>query len=468
MNIAATTKRPHGGGSGGATPKPVVPGVGALMADTLVDSFGVRTAFSEKSSGAYGGWASSTNVGDGSITPIVTALTTLGVRHVREGLRAASGTTVAGAEATNQKAAFLTLSAAGIKLISSLGNITSSPPVSAYLDWVLANFTTPTDVFEYFEGPNEPNGTGAPSNWPDLVAQRVKDAYVACRTNATYSTLSTIGLVNSSIQGGASQHTLFDNAASAIGGGVAAENFIDYGCYHVYCGQATPGVTLPSWNVQTRGDLARGDANGKGVMCTESGMFDTPDPATPPFVYHPIDVQNVYAPRMLLEHIYRGEKRHYWFELLDDHAPASTNKEDHFGLISYGSTYPVKATYTTMKYLFDLTKDPGAVFTPAGLNMTTTGTGADYRQVVFKKRGVTGKYYLAVWRDVSVWDWNTQTAATVSPTTVTVTLGSAQPVTLHNPSRQSTIAKGTVSSFTVDTATGLTGLRGEVVVAEIG
>lgn len=443
----------------------------ALPADRLVDSFGVRTIFAERSGGAYGGWTNPSTVGNGDITPIVDAMVDLGVRHVREGIRAASSTVVTGTSATNQKNAFIELAAAGIKVMSSFGTATGDPAITTYLNWVLANFGTPTDVFEYFEGPNEPNPSSPPAGWADDVAARVKELHTQVRTNGTYAALSSIGLVNSSIQGGATPHGEFQAAAAAIGGGVAAENFLDYANYHVYPGQANGGTdtSKPSWQIDTRNGNAQNDAPGKGVMCTESGMFDTVDPATPAFTYHPIDVQNVYIPRMLLEHIYRGEARHYWFEFLDDHDPSSTDKEDHFGLIEYGSTYPVKDTYTTMKYLFDLTADPGYLnYSPNALTLNTSGSApSDFRQLLFKKHG-TGKHYLCMWRDVSIWNLDTSALTTVTPVSLTIGLDTAKRVVLHNPSRQEATSLGTVSSFAVNTAPGLSGLRGEVIVAEIG
>lgn len=443
--------------------KTPLPEVAALPADSLLDSFGVRVAFNEQS-GPYGGWQSPAVVGNGDITPVLDRLTDLGIRHVREGIKTQSNTSVTGAMVANQLETFPVVAARGMKFISSLGNIkfkSDDPPVQAYLDWVLANFPNPTDVFEYFEGPNEPNQTGAPASWPADVAWRVKDAYIFTRTNPKYAALSSIPLVNASIQGGPEPHQLYDAAAEAIGGGVAARNFIDFGCYHIYCGHATGpagDLSVPSYQVTARNGYAKGDAGGKNCLCTESGMFDVVDPTkTQTATYHPADVQRVYGPRIVLEHFLRGEERYYWFQFLDK---TGTDSEDHMGLVGYGPTYPVKPSYTAMKYLFDLTKDPGNLnFDPRPLNMTVTGAGSDYRQVLLKKRG--GKRYLCMWRDVCIWDNYTLKPVDVAPTNVSVTLGAGKSVALHNPSQGTARPLGWVSGFTVP-------LSGEVIVAEVG
>jgi hypothetical protein len=172
----------------------------------------------------------------------------------------------------------------------------------------------------------------------------------------------------------------------------------------------------------------------------------------------PEDVAGIYMPRLLLEHVGRGEQRMYSYELIDSFAdPELTNPEAHFGLLRHDLS--PKPAYTAMKRLLALLADPGPAFTPGALAVTATGFPADARYLLTEKRD--GTFVLLVWRDVSIYDPVAQQPLEVEPVHSTLTFETPRALTVHRPSTSAEpVARRTSTELPLR-------LDGEVVAVEI-
>jgi len=106
-------------------------------------------------------------------------------------------------------------------------------------------------------------------------------------------------------------------------------------------------------------------------------------------------------PRALLEHFRRGVRRTYSYELLDEFPdPGLEERESNWGLLR--NDLSKKPAFDAVGNLLNILKDPGSGFAPGSLDYSLEGNTERLRQMLLQKRD--GSYYLALWRDTSVWD----------------------------------------------------------------
>ncbi len=148
----------------------------------------------------------------------------------------------------------------------------------------------------------------------------------------------------------------------------------------------------------------------------------------------PSDLIGVYADRLLMEHVSRGNDM-YWFELLNNYPPTSTNQEHFWGLVSVPEAEPTSwqplPAYRTFRRFLSLMEDGDAPYSPPALPISLGGA-SDVKSYLVGKRD--GSYMLALWRDVSIWDRTTSTRLDPPAASVTVTFDVPKQVTVYKPS----------------------------------
>ena len=127
-----------------------------------------------------------------------------------------------------------------------------------------------------------------------------------------------------------------------------------------------------------------------------------------------------YVVRTVLEYFQAGLARTYFYELIDEGTDPA-DREDHFGLLRADGT--PKPAYTALKRLIALLGDPGPAFSPGQLSYAVRGADRGTQQLLFGKRD--GRFYLALWQEVSSFDIASK--RDVSSPAVDVVLELAQP-----------------------------------------
>jgi hypothetical protein len=197
--------------------------------------------------------------------------------------------------------------------------------------------------------------------------------------------------------------------------------WLDYGNMHPY-----PGNRNPEWSLNPSGgdefDLAANNSGDKPVMATETGYHNAlqyPDAG-----HRPVSERaaGIYVPRLLLDYFgqasSRGQtvKRSFLYELIDE-------TDDHrFGLLR--NDLSEKPAYKSLKNLLALLEDRGPAFDPGSLDYSLDGATTELRRLLLQKRD--GSFWLALWRDVDVWDESS--GGDLYPGEQHVTLRLARPV----------------------------------------
>lgn len=364
-----------------------IPMVSARPASTLVQSVGVGTHL------AYPG----TPYLD--VNAVQQALTTLGVRHLRDNLQ--SGNPM-------QYAAMRQLAGAGMRFDLVMGRPDSWDTPQRLVDTLATSL--PTGVVESVEGANEWNLRGG-LDWVAELRAHQAALYAAVKANPVTRDLPVLA------------------PSLGLRSGYAAlgdlSRVVDLGNAHLY-----PGARKPSTLIDLITSAQQAVAPHKPVVFTESGYHDAMNAVGghPPA---PEDVVGIYAPRMLLDHILAGTRRLYLYELLDERPdPTGTDAEGSFGLLR--NDFTAKPAYTALKNLLALTADPGPAFQPGTLGYQVNGGSADLRQLLLQKRD--GTFVLLLWRDVSVYDRLLHRRVPVSPDRMTLQLAEPATVTVSRPS----------------------------------
>lgn len=368
------------------TPMPAVP------ADSVVDGYGVGIHL------AY------LNTPYSNATAVADALSNLGVRHVRDDLYMNNPL---------QYAAIRTVAERGIRFDLITGRPTSPDAPAAYVHTVATQL--PKGSVESLEGTNEWDlFSGGSSDWAAQLRQRQEDLYAAAKANPATANLPVL-----------SPALAFRWNYPAVGD---LSPYADVANAHMY-----PGGYEPSNEVARVTAALQGAVSGKPVVATESGYHNALNTTNG---HHPVpeDVAGVYMPRLLLEHLRRGEKRVYSYELIDEFdEPGLTDPEAHFGLLRHDLS--PKPAYTAMKNLLGLVSDPGPAFSPGSLAVKADGFPADGRYLLTQKRN--GEFVLLLWRDVRVYDPITQERLPVTPAPVTLRLGETADLHVYRPSEGS-------------------------------
>ena len=217
-------------------------------------------------------------------------------------------------------------------------------------------------------------------------------------------------------------------------------DYVDYGNFHPYPGGnafnnpfAYAGIRKYYW-----------DSNFPSIALDEHPInFST---YRPPFGDRPMvatetgystytngqseSVHGRYIPRLYFEYFRLGIARTCIYELIDEFTDP-TSREARFGLLRRDVT--PKPAYTAIENIIDLLEDPGPAFTPDSLDLDITvdpppGYGRTYfvHSSLLQKRD--GRFYLAVWHEISLNDTSVQPPRELTHPAMPTTLTFGEPV----------------------------------------
>jgi hypothetical protein len=378
--------------------------VAARSAESFVESIGVNTHTYYTDSVYYR-----------SFSTVEQRLRELGIHHIRENLMP---------ERPDQYERLNQLAAAGIKSTLILGAPEDGRSGLNELTSILSSDLRGS--VDAVEGPNEYDLHGD-SSWMSNLAPYQSQLYSAIKSNPALAALPVIGpsLGNTNSDG------------SNISGS------LDYGNIHSY-----PNGEAPEDNVSRLLSMATDMSGSKPVMATETGYHTalnwTGD-------HKPVSeaAEATYMPRLFLDYFSRGIVRTFSYELVDEFPnPGNDESESNFGLL-HNDLSP-KPAFTALKNLTSILADPGPAFTPAKLAYTVSGDQSGLQQVLLQKSD--GSYYLALWRDNSVWNNESLTALSAPEGSVKLNFGSTPggveeyvPNSSSQPLRSIAAADGAVS-----------------------
>lgn len=389
--VAGLGATPASAARSGGTPEPrrAIRALDAVPADSLVDSYGVGIHL---------------NFLD---TPyrdhdaVARALADLGVRHVRDDLFL---------DAPRQYDAIRTVARdAGVRFDLIMGRPDRPGTPEDYVETVATQL--PGRAVESLEGVNEWDLFGGGTDWVTAMSTWQRRLYKAAKATPATADLPVLA-----------PSLAFGRNYSQTGD---LSPYADVANAHIY-----PGGFPPSNLIGQITQAMLQLVSGKPLITTEAGYHNAVN-TTNGHRPVPEDVAGVYLPRLLLEHVLRGEQRVYSYELIDEFEdPGAVDPEAHFGLLR--RDWSPKPAYTAMKNLLALLDDPGPSFRPGALAVAADGLPTDARYVLTEKRD--GRFVLLLWRDVSVWDPVNRQRQAVTPADVTVRLDEARRLQVYRPS----------------------------------
>jgi len=362
----------------------------AKPADTLVESMGVNIHMTYGST-AYG-----------NVPAVQRMLSTLGVRHVRDG-----GKYYPNDPAYNRSEFRLygDVASLGINFDFILNFVDSTDPNPMTLADMTALQTlaaTNAVKIDSLEGPNEVDLSGD-ANWIADTRDFMQSAY---SSNAEATGSSKPLVIGPSLAGPSADWSLLGNLT-------AYENA---GNIHAYA-----NTQYPSYNFGT--DLAEEEnvSGSQNIYVTEAGWSNGVN-ATDGSPNVTEDVAGRYMGRLFLETMLRGWQRTYVYELVDEIPdPGMTNTQAHFGL--FRKDYSPKPAAITIENMIALMSDKGyAKLATNTLSYSLSVPSPNVHHLLFQKHD--GSYWLILWQEVSDWSgWNGQGAPVTNPDVpVTLTL----------------------------------------------
>jgi len=201
--------------------------------------------------------------------------------------------------------------------------------------------------------------------------------------------------------------------------------YVDRGNLHPY-----PGGQPPLRNLADEALMMSQVSGKKPLVITEVG-YHTDMAFTGPHRPASERAVGVYTPRIALEAFRYGIERTYLYQLADIWSPAEAAgrsfpaSENSFGLLR--SDLTPKPSFLALRNLLQAVDGGSApVGAPGGLRIGLEGAGGDVRRLLL--RSADGSYALVLWRDVSVWDRDTQRDISPTPDRLDVVMG--QPISL--------------------------------------
>lgn len=346
----------------------------ARTADSFVESIGVDT-HTYYSDTAYKNF------------PMVEQrLEELGVHHIRENL--ATGR-------PDQYQHLNELAGAGIKSTLIMGSPENG---AAGLGELVQTLDTKlSGTVDAVEGPNEFDLSGAPDWMPRLAAYQAA-LYAAVKANPATASLPVLG-------------PALGNTNSES---IDISGAMDYGNIHSY-----PNGEEPELNLSRMFSFASEMSGSKPLIATETGYHTAiayqgeHQPASEA-------AEATYIPRLFLEYFRRGVVRTFAYELVDESPnPAANESENNFGLLH--NDFSPKPAFTAVANLTKILADPGPEFSPGSLDYTVSGDDTDLHRVLLQKRD--GSYYLALWREESVWQNHARQPETAGAGAVQLSFG---------------------------------------------
>jgi hypothetical protein len=359
----------------------------ATASDAFVDTIGLNVHLS------YDGTCYDTG-----FATLVTQLTALGIRHIRDGLVDTTSQTYY--DRLNQ------LGQAGIH-----ATLITSPTQTAAL--LLTYPSRVPDSLEAYESPNEPDlNEGA--DWVATTQAFQKTLYQTIKGNAATKDFPVLGPSVTSEQG--------DTEV----GDLSAD--LDYGNMHNYFGGFNPGTGgwgatdkfgtygSISWSMNIMAQVS----GTKPIITTETGWGDGTAANEVPAA-----VKARYVTRLFLEQYQHGVVRTIEYQFCDNTGDATD-----YGLVASDMT--PKPAYVALKSLIGALADPGPPFAGTFLDYSLTGEDADggasgdgglpssVHTLLFQKR--SGVFELAVWLEAQGWNPNATPPAAIAVAPVTVGL----------------------------------------------
>lgn len=343
-------------------------------ADAFVDSIGVNIHL-----GAYG------TAYVNNFPAVDSLLTSLGVRHVRDGI-AFNQPTICGEDKQ--------LAAQGIHFDFTTA---TTETAAMLLPWSYCAGS----AIEAIEAPNEydlshPSSEG---NWAGTLSAFQQTLYSGVKNvNGALTVLAP---------------ALTSQTAYASVGNLSSD--ADAANMHNYFGGRNPGS--PGWGdtnqFGTYGSLrwnigiASQDTGSKPMYATETGYADQAgqlnavSPAT----------KARYTMRTFLEDWNAGVARTYTYELVDENSDSFVS----YGIV--GANLTPKPAYTALKNMIAHLTDPGSSFSPTPLAYTLTVPSSVHHTLLERRNG---SYALVIW--VEQPDWNPDTDSAISVPTQTASL----------------------------------------------
>jgi hypothetical protein len=356
--------------------------VQARSAASFVDSIGVNTH-------TY----YSDTVYASEFGTITQRLRELGIHHIRENLVP---------NRPDQYQHLNDLAAAGIKSTLILGAPEDGSAGLAKLTSILGSSLRGS--VDAVEGPNEYDLHGG-SDWMSKLAPYQSELYTAIKSNPATSALPVVG----------------PSLGNTNSDGSDVSGSLDYGNIHSY-----PNGEAPEDNVPRMLSMAGEMSGSKPVMATETGYHTAVNWSGD---HKPVSeaAEATYMPRLFLDYFNRGVARTFSYELVDEFPNAGNDEpESNFGLLR--NDLSPKPAFTALRNLTTILADPSSAFAPGALDYSVTGNTDGLQQLLLQKSD--GSFYLALWRDESVWDNQSLTPETAASGSVQLniaeTLASAE------------------------------------------
>lgn len=362
----------------------------AMRAATFVETIGVNVHLSWKDT-VYG-----------NVNAVANAISTLGIKHLRD------GTPLPGFTLPD----FQGLASAGAKF-TCLADVASFESKGNYSDDIsrmsALNSSNPGSLAG-IEGFNEINLWPVHYNGSDTKSNLAlgNTLQKMLYTEVKASALSKIPVLCLTVGGISNQE------ASVIGD---LTNYSDYGTWHVYYG----GGDQPRANIQSGVAGARNLNKSDPIQITETGYYTAVDDMS----WGGGGVSEPIQARLILNLIFvcasLGIARHHIYELVDDGTGPATTIEGSFGL--FHNNWTPKASATAIHNLTTILADSSTSFTPGSLDFVVNGLPSSGRTFLMQKSN--GAYELAIWAEPDIWNQPTKSAINVGATQVTVTLAAA-------------------------------------------
>lgn len=260
---------------------------------------------------------------------IVRAVRLLGVRHLRDSVKAPNPTVV-----REQETRLLQLQPLGVRVQLIMDTLTvAEGRVDRLLDFVRERLLAVTDGLE---GLNEYDNAGDPE-WVEKLRKWQTELH---RTAKHDPALADLPVVGPSTISSANRERMGDYSRLA-----------DFGNMHPYAGGEPPGGR----HLQEELASARGNTGKLPIQATEVGYHDLANVAEgQPGVSE--RTAAAYVPRIFLEHFATGVPRTYLYELIDEKPdPGGLSQEQHFGLLR--DDFSVKPAYVALARLLEVTRD---------------------------------------------------------------------------------------------------------------
>lgn len=361
------------GGSGGSGRYELRRSTGARRARDFIDSIGVNVHLGYTDTPYW------------DFDLVRSRLLELGVHHVRDGLPAPESLEVPDTVSERLQE----LGKLGIRSTLIVGYEPSLPDLEGDLPVRLGRALELADALAAIESTNEPDIQTDP-NWLANSITWQTALHERLRNDDAFAALSTVPLLAPSVVG--------DDAAAELR--AAAPNIgelADFGNVHPY-----PGGLAPETNVHRAVQRSRTYLARIPVMATETG-YHTALAATDGHPPISEEAEAIYLPRLFAEYFRAGVARSFAYELLDEFEdPGLTNREAHFGLLRRDGT--PKPAFTALANLIELLSDAGTDFPPDGIQVWSSDR--DVRQLVLQKED--GTFWIALWRNLSLWDTSVQ------------------------------------------------------------